>query len=178
MPAMKFATKFLLMTSLALAFSASLAAQQRDPLSGVESDQLREVAQEPEKRLKLFIKFAGERLDTVEATLQNDKAKGRGQRAHEALLDFRELVDELDDNIDDYVEKQSDLRKVLGEVIGAEEGFEKRLKALQSRANDPKLAEESKTYSFALQDAMEAVSLSLDDAKKTLDEQNGTLGKK
>jgi hypothetical protein len=139
---------------------------------------LREVAQDPEKRLKLFLKFASERLDTVEATLQNDKAKGRGQRAHDALQDFRELVDELDDNIDDYVEKQSDLRKVLGEVIGAEEGFEKRLKALQGRANDPKLAEESKIYSFTLQDAVEAINLSLDDAKKTLDEQNGAAGKK
>jgi hypothetical protein len=175
---MKFATKFALVISAAFVLAASLAAQQRDPLSGVESDQLREVAQDPEKRLKLFIKFADARLDTVEATLQNDKAKGRGQRAHDALQDFRELVDELDDNIDDYVEKQSDLRKVLGEVIGAEEGFEKRLKALQSRASDPKLAEESKTYSFVLQDAVEAVSLSLDDAKKTLDEQNGSAAKK
>jgi hypothetical protein len=174
---MKFVTKPLLLIAAALALSAPLTAQ-RDPLSGVESDQLREVAQDPEKRLKLFLKFASARLDTVEATLQDDKAKGRGQRAHDALQDFRELVDELDDNIDDYVGKQSDLRKVLGEVIGAEEGFEKRLKALQGRGNDPKLADESKAYSFVLQDAIEAVNLSLDDAKKTQDEQNGAAAKK
>jgi hypothetical protein len=175
---MKLATRILLVISAALTLSASLAAQQRDPLSDVESDQLREMAQEPEKRLKLFVKFTGERLDTVEALLGDDKAKGRGQRVHDALQDFRELVDELDDNIDDYSDKQADMRKVLAEVIGAEESFQRRLKAIQDHTADPKFAEEAKIYSFVLQDAMEAVSLSLDDAKKTLDDENKALGKK
>jgi hypothetical protein len=175
---MKLATRILLVISAALALTASLGAQQRDPLSDVESDQLREVAQEPEKRLKLLIKFTGERLDTVEAMLGDDKAKARGQRVHDALQDFRELVDELDDNIDDYSDKQADMRKVLGEIIGAEESFSRRLKAIQDRASDPKLAEEAKSYSFVLQDAMEAVNLSLDDAKKTLDDESKALGKK
>jgi len=175
---MKILTRLFLILSCALMLGTSLVAQQRDALSDVESDQLREVAQDPDKRLKLYIKFAGERLDTVEATLKDEKAKGRGQRAHDALQDFRQLVDELDDNIDDYVEKQADLRKVLPEVINTEDSFAKRLKAIKDRGVDPKFTEEFKSYSFVLQDAIEAVDLSLEDAKKTLEEQGQTMRKK
>jgi len=168
-------TKTLLFFSCALVLTVSAAAQQRDPLNDVESDELREVAQEPDKRLKLMIKFTGERLDTVEEALKDTDPKGRGMRIHDALQDFRELVDELDDNIDDFVQKQEDLRKPLGEIIAAEENYDKRLKAIQERAQDPKLAEEYKQYSFVLQDAVEAVNLSLEDAKKTLEEQKAAM---
>ena len=49
---------------LLLALAVPLAAQvtKRDPLTDAESDQLREVAMEPDKRLKLIIKFAQARL--------------------------------------------------------------------------------------------------------------------
>jgi len=168
-------TKTLLVFSIALVLVAAAAAQRRDPLNDAESDQLREVAQEPDKRLRLMIRFANERLDTVEAAIKDSNAKGRGLRVHDALEDFRELVDELDDNIDDFVQKQADLRKPLNEIISAEESYDKRLKAIQERAQDPKLAEEFKQYSFVLQDALEAVNLSLEDAKKTLQEQLASI---
>ncbi len=152
--------------------------QQRDPLNDLESDQLREAAQEPYKRLKLMIKFTSERLDTAEATQKQTEPRGRGQRIHDSLEDFRSLVDELDDNVDDFVQKQQDLRKALNEIISAEEDFNKRLKGLQERGQDPKLTEEYKQYSFALQDAQEAVNLSLEDAKKTLEQEAGAAEKK
>ena len=168
-------TKTLLVLSCALALAATVAAQQRDPLNDAESDELREAAQEPGKRLKLMIRFTNERLDTVEEAVKDSTAKGRGMRIHDALQDFRELVDELDDNIDDFVEKQEDLRKPLNEIIAAEENYDKRLKEILEHAQDPKLAEEYKVYSFVLQDAMEAVNLSLEDAKKTLAQQNAAM---
>jgi Skp family chaperone for outer membrane proteins len=166
----------ILFATLALGLPAI--AQHRDPLNDVESDQLREVAQEPYKRLKLYIKFATERLDTVEQIQKEPQGKGRGQRIHNALEDFRQIVDELDDNIDDFVQKQSDLRKALTETINAENGFDTKLKAIKERAQDPKNAEEYKLYSFVLQDAIESVNLSLEDSKKTMDEQNMAMGKK
>jgi len=171
-------SNMVLAITCALALSAPLPAQHRDPLNDVESDQLREVAQEPYKRLKLLIKFATERLDTVEEIQRDDKVTRRGQKVHDALEDFRQLVDELDDNIDDYTQKQSDLRKVLNEVITAETGFDTRLKAFKERAQDAKFASEYKLYSFVMQDAIESVNLSIDDAKKTLDEQTTAMGKK
>ena len=168
-------TKTLLVVSCALVLATIVSAQQHDPLNDAESDQLREVAQEPDKRLRLMIRFTNERLDTVEEAVKDTNAKGRGTRIHDALQDFRELVDELDDNIDDFVEKQEDLRKPLNEIITAEEGYDKRLKEILEHAQDPKLSEEYKVYSFVLQDAMEAVSLSLEDAKKTLAQQNAAM---
>lgn len=171
--------KAVLVLCCALPLCAPLAAQRhRDPLNDMEADQLRDAAQEPYKRLKLMIKFASERLDTAEATQKEAEPRGRGQRVHDALEDFRSLVDELDDNIDDFVDKQQDLRKPLKEVVDAEESFEKRLKAMQERGEQSNAPEEYKQYSFTLQDAQDAVSLSLEDAKKTLEQQVGAGTKK
>jgi uncharacterized protein YukE len=156
----------------------ALAQQHRDPLNEIETDQLREVAQEPYKRLKLYIKFATERLETVQQIQQEKDPRGRGQRIHDALEDFRRIIDELDDNVDDFVQKQSDLRKALTDTVTAETGFSDKLKSIKDRAEDPKSADEYKQYSFALQDAIESVNLSLDDAKKTLEEQNTAMTKK
>jgi len=169
---MKMRFKAMLAVVFAIALSLPVLAQQRDALTDVESDQLREVAQEPLKRFKLLIKFATERLDTVDRLKDEPKTADRGKRLHDALDDFRQIIDELDDNIDDYTDKQADLRKPLTEIISAETSFEARMKAIKEWSEDPKHTIDFKAYSFALQDAMESVSLSLGDAKKTLEEQN------
>jgi hypothetical protein len=176
---MKFLAKAVLVLCCVLPLCAPLAAQyQRDPLNDMEADQLREAAQEPYKRLKLMIKFASERLDTAEATQKEADPRGRGQRVHDSLEDFRSLIDELDDNIDDFVDKQQDLRKPLKEVVGAEESFETRLKAMKELGQQSKFPEEYKQYNFTLDDAQDAVKLSLEDAKKTLEQQSGAGSKK
>ena len=164
--------KAVLAVVFAIILSAPMWAQRRDALTDVESDQLREVAQEPLKRFKLLIKFATERLDTVDRLKDEPKTADRGKKLHDALDDFRQIIDELDDNIDDYTEKQADLRKPLSEIVSAETGFDARMKAIKAWSEDPKHTIDYKAYSFALQDAIESVSLSLDDAKKTLEEQN------
>jgi len=169
---MKMRLKAMLAVVFAIALSLPVLAQQRDALTDVESDQLREVAQEPLKRFKLLIKFATERLDTVDRLKDEPKTADRGKRLHDALDDFRQIIDELDDNIDDYTDKQADLRKPLTEIISAETSFEARMKVIKEWSEDPKHTIDFKAYSFALQDAMESVSLSLGDAKKTLEEQN------
>ena len=166
--------KAILAVFFALTLSAPLLAQQRDALNEKETDELREVAQDPLKRFKLLIKFATERLDTVERVKDEPKTPDRGKKIHDALGDFRQIIDELDDNIDDYSEKQQDLRKPLSEVVSAETSFDARMKAIKEWSEDPKHTVDFKVYSFALQDALESVSLSLSDAKKTLDEQNAT----
>lgn len=170
--------KMFLALMCALVLSLPLASQTRDPLTDLESDALREAAQEPLKRMKLLIKFATARLENVERYQVEPKVEDRGKKMHSALVDFRQIVDEIDDNVDDYSQKQSDLRKALGELVPAEEGFKTRLDAIKKASDDPKMAAYAKLYSFALQDAMESVTLSLDDAKKTLEEQNQTLSTK
>ena len=97
----------------ALFASFARAQHKRDPLTEPEVDQLRETAQEPDKRLKLMVKFA---------------------RA--------------------------------------------RMLAIDQLRSDPKVADEAKDYEFVLDNTLEAVNQSVDNARKTLDEQNEEFAKK
>src|SRR6185312_5203648 len=106
--------------------------QKRDPLTEAESDQIRELSQEPDKRLEVIVKFISARFDTIEQ-MQGDPrlAAGRGQKMHDLLQDISSLVDELDDNVDDYVDKKQDIRKSLKKVIEADTSFQLKLRTLK-----------------------------------------------
>jgi hypothetical protein len=147
--------------------------QKRDPLTEAESDQIRELSQEPDKRLELIVKFIGARFDTIEQ-MQGDPrlAAGRGQKMHDLLQDISALVDELDDNVDDYVDKKQDIRKSLKKVIEADTSFQLKLRTLKEQNEASK---EYSDYNFVMQDATDAVNGSLDDAREALDEQEKTI---
>src|SRR5512135_2117170 len=83
-----------------LLLSAAWAERRRDPLTQPEIDQLRDTAQEPDERLKLYVKFARTRLDALEKARTDAKAGDRGRQIHDCLQDFLDLYDELNDNID------------------------------------------------------------------------------
>ncbi len=147
-------------------------AQEREPLSDNEIGELREAAQEPLKRLRLYVSFSGSRLLDIDNLQGKNSVPDRGQQIHDLLQDFSTLVDEMDDNIDEYANRGQDMRKALPEVIKAETDFQTRLRTLQQTAmNDPKAAQEYRAYNFALEDAMESVRGSLEDAQKTLADQ-------
>ena len=159
---------------LLLLLATSGFAQQRDPLTDSETDQLRELAQEPEKRLKLILKFTRARMATLEQ-IQGDPrlmAADRGNQVHNLLEDITSLTDELDDNIDDYMDKKLDIRKALKEVIEADTDFQLKLRTLHDRAMSSK---EFSNFNFALQTATEAVNGSLDSARQSLQEQEQTI---
>ncbi len=145
----------------------------REPLNNKEIDDLRETAQEPEKRLKLMVQFARARLATIEQLRGEPRfAADRGPRVHDLLEDFTKLVDEMGDNIDDYAARKEDLRKALKAVIEGDTDFQLKLRTLKEQgpgAGGKK--SEVEEYTFALQNAVEAVNLSLDDARKLLADQ-------
>ncbi len=143
-------------------------AQKRDPLTENESDQIAELAQEPDKRIKLLLKFTQARLTTIEQ-IQGDPrmAAGRGKQIHDLLEDFTSLIDELDDNIDDYTDRKADIRKALKEVIESNTNFQLKLRTLKEQKAP---AKEFSEYNFVLQNATEAVNSSLDNARQALDE--------
>lgn len=147
--------------------------QRRDPLTENESDQIRELADQPDKRMELFLKFVDARFDTIEQ-MQGDPrlAAGRGQHVHDLLQDITALVDEMDDNIDDYVDKKEDIRKSLKKVIEADTSYQLKLRTLKEQTEKSK---EFGDYNFVLQDATDAVNGSLDDAREALDEQQKTM---
>ena len=144
---------------------------RHDPLTEAEADQMREVAQEPDKRLKLVIKFAQARMQAIEQLRGDPKmAEGRGKQIHDLLQDFTELVDEMGDNEDMYARQKADISKAVGQVIVADSEFQLKLRALKEAAADTKNAAEAKQYEFALQDAIEAVEGNEQDSRELLDQ--------
>lgn len=141
-------------------------AQKRDPLTENESDQIRELAQEPDKRIKLLLKFTLARLATIEQMEGDPRmAAGRGKQVHDLLEDFTAMIDELDDNIDDYTDKKEDIRKALKDVIESNTSFQLKLRTLKEQKSSSK---EFTDYNFVLQNAVEAVNSSLDNARQAL----------
>ena len=97
---MKAATKLVLVLLL---LTVVASARKRDPLTDAETDQLREAAMEPYKRLKLYIKFAEARLIAIDQMRSDPRlADGRGQHIHDLLEDFTAILDEINDNLDQY----------------------------------------------------------------------------
>ena len=143
-----------------------------DPLTDAETDELREVAQEPDKKLKLFIKYAGARMQAIEQLRGDPKlASGRGQQVHDLLEDFTALLDELDDNVNAYATRKLDISKALAEVITADSNWQIKLRTLkESPQNDPKAAAEARAYSFVLDTAIDAVNASIANARELQDE--------
>ncbi len=159
----------------------STAAQMpHDPLTKAEVDQIRETAQQPNDRLKLFVTFAKSRMLAIDH-LQADPrfATDRGKAVHDLVDDFRIIMDQLSDNIDQYAGRHDDMRKGLKEVIEATSDFQLRLRALKEmEPGNDQLRKEKEQYALVVQDATDSNNDVADNARKTLDEQNEYFKKK
>jgi hypothetical protein len=151
-----------------LAVAAIPAWGRRDPLNSDELDQLREVAQQPDKRLPLYVKLIQARMDAL-GQLHSDPrfSTDHDARIHDLLEDVDTLVGELDDNIDVYVRQYMDIRKPLQKVIEMDSDLQQRLTAMKQRSK----AEELRTFGFALDSAIESVEACLDNARQVIQEQ-------
>jgi hypothetical protein len=152
-----------------LLLSAALAQRRNDPLTPTEEDQLRDAAQEPSERIKLFIQFARTRLTALEQVQVDPKVADRAQQTRDQLQNFLDVYDELNDNIDTFVERKADLRKPMKSVIDADTEFQAKLRALKSSADAKK--NEVKQYDFLLTNVLDAVDTGLQDHRQLLTEQ-------
>lgn len=155
--------------SLAIVIAPGWAQRRRDPLTRVEVDQLRDTAWEPELRLKLYVKFARERLTALQQVRSDPKVTDRAQETHDKLQDFLDVYDELNDNIDTYEGRKSDLRKALKAVIEGDTEFQSKLRAFKDSVTAGK--EDTKDYEFLLSNAVEAVDNGAQDHRQLLAEQ-------
>jgi hypothetical protein len=182
----KIATKI---SVLLLLLSIAASAKRRDPLTEAEADQLREVAMEPYKRIKLMIKFTEARLTSIDQVRLDPKlAADRGKQIHDLLEDFTSLMDEINDNLDQYEARPLDkdtakqYHKGLKELIDADARFDQRLNALKSASEtDPVTKKEAPDFRFVLQDAMDSLKSDTDMAREymeTTHEEKGSTEKK
>jgi ABC-type transporter Mla subunit MlaD len=161
--------RFVMPILLLLAVSAGAQQHQRDPLSDLEIDKLRDAAQLPDVRLKLYVDFARARLDKLQLVHADTKAADREQQTRAALQDFLDVYDELDTNVDTFADRRDDLRKALKPVIEADTEFGSKLRAFRSSvASTPKEAE---SYAFLLSTALETVDSAAKDHRDLLAEQ-------
>ncbi len=145
------------------------AAQKRDPLNEKEVDEMRESADWPDKRLELMVKFTRARISAIDQLRADGKnAKDRPMQIHDLLEDFSSLMDEIEDNVEMYGSHKADMRKGLMLLIEANSEWQLKLRRLKEQSPP----EELDQYSFALANALDAVSDTGDDARKELQEQN------
>jgi hypothetical protein len=143
-----------------LLLAAPLAAQH-DFLTADEIDQIKE-AQEPNLRLKLYADFAKLRLDLVRNLLGKEKP-GRSILIHDTLDEYSKILDAIDTVADAASARRTDIKMGLAAVAATEKAMLPMLKQIEE--NRPKDLER---YEFALTQAIETTSDSLDLAEQDL----------
>ncbi len=167
---MRWSATLVLMAAVGLGAAPALRAQLpgRDPLTRGEANAMRSAAGNPGKRVKLLLKFAGQRLSRLQS-LQASHLPGRRSTMHLMLRQYREILNELDDNFDTWMSgwRTSEmsgppkLKKPLHQAIKAEQGFLITLAAVRKHSTPAEL----RTYRFALSDAQDATRSHIKDAQ-------------
>ena len=161
--------KILVAVVLLVPFVAAAQRQKRDPLSDLEVDKLRDAAQTPDVRLKLYLEFARTRLDHLQQAKADTKAADRDQQMQDALQDFIDIYDELNDNVDTFADRDDDLRKPLKPVIEADTEFGSKLRAFKTSLASSR--EEFGKYDYLVGTALQAIDDSAKDHRDLLAEQ-------
>ena len=134
---------------------------QRDFLNADEIDQIKE-AQDPAERLKLYAKFAKQRVELVQNVFSKDKP-GRSLQMHDALEDYSKILDAIDDVTDDALLRKLEVKLGLEAVVAAEKQALPMLQKIQD--SHPK---DLSRYDFALKQAIETTEDSLEASQSDL----------
>ncbi|HEY6446755.1 MAG TPA: hypothetical protein VIY53_09870 [Acidobacteriaceae bacterium] len=148
---------------LACALLPRLQAQSHnDPLTEDEVQQIRDNAIHPDERIRLYIKFMGQRLDAIHQLLADQDASDRSAQIRARLEEFTSLCDEVQDNLDTYDSAHADIRKSLKELVAASAKWPDVLNALPP----------NQKYEFPQKTALEAAQSAIDEAKQMSTEQD------
>ncbi|MFZ0663165.1 MAG: hypothetical protein WAM66_10770 [Acidobacteriaceae bacterium] len=141
----KFLAALLLTTPLLV--TTLHAQRQRDPLTNQESDEVADLRDQPNPRIKLFQKFLQERIDAIKTIGPNPVNDDRKADLRAKYEEFTHICDELQDNLDTFDEAHADIRKSLKDLIPA---VAKWTAVLNQAAPD-------RTYDFSRKTALDSV---------------------
>jgi|YelNatPaOPRAMG01_1025707.scaffolds.fasta_scaffold02289_15 hypothetical protein len=146
---------------LLVAASAGFPQATRDFLTPDEVDQVRE-AQEPNERLKLYLRFARQRLEMVKSLLAKDKP-GRSSLIHDALEEYTKIIEAVDTVAEDALRRGLAIDPGMAAVVKAEREMLAELQNIvQSKPKD------AARYQFALENAVDTTKDSLELSEEDL----------
>jgi hypothetical protein len=141
---------FLLVTSALFHSAAARAASQtqKDYLSGVEADKIRE-AETPNERITLFLTFADDRLKKLQYELEHPSQTNHPEMINSLLNAYVGCVDDAADLIQLGIEKQQNIRKGIDLMASRTKDFVVILQKIPTDTPDAEL------YKDNLDDAIE-----------------------
>lgn len=151
----------LLIAGPLLAASPVRAQRHQDPLTDQEADQVADLRDQPNARLKLYQKFVQQRIDAIKTLGTNPAGDDRKADLRAKYEEFTHICDELQDNLDTFDEAHADIRKSLKDLVPA---TTKWLAILNQAAAD-------RAYDFARKTAVDCAQSTSDDATKTYEAQ-------
>jgi len=160
---MKYKIPFLLLVSCLLAAASLVRAaapqQQKDYLSAVEADKIRD-AETVNDRIRLFLTFADDRLKKFQYELEHPSTNRHGDMLNSLLNAYVGCVDDAADLIQLGLEKQDNIRKGIDLMASRTKEFLAVLEKLS--ADGPEL----ELYKESLDDAIEGTRDAMNDAEK------------
>ncbi len=135
------------------------APQQKDYLSAVEADKIRD-AETINERIKLFLHFADDRLKKFQYELEHPSSNRHGDMLNSLLNAYVGCVDDAADLIQLGLEKQDNIRQGIDLMTSRTKEF---LVVLEKLSND---GPEREIYKDNLDDAIEGTRDAMNDAEK------------
>ena len=150
-------------TLLIVAASTTLALAQQgsDPLNNDEIEAVREARDQPNERIKLYMKFIDDRIAAIKDLASEPNVNDRPALIRAKLEEFTRLSDELQDNLDTFDSEHADLRKALKDLVPDSAKWPDVLRKPAANAG----------YDFARKTALEAAQSTIDQTKKMMEDQ-------
>lgn len=137
-----------------LLLAAPAAFAQRDFLTADEVDQVR-LAQEPDLRLPLYQKFAGQRISLLEQLFSQPKT-GRSGMIHDTLEQYTRIIEAIDTFIDDALARKKPITSLAALTRAQREMLASLEKFRESNPAD------LERYLFALENAIDTTRDSIE----------------
>jgi hypothetical protein len=134
--------------------------QEKDYLTALEADKIRDAENNTNERIRLFLSFAEDRLKKFQYELEHPSQNRHAEMLNALLNAYVGCVDDAADLIQLGIEKQENIRQGIDLMASRTKDF---LPILQKLAqNGPEL----ETYKDNLDDAIEGTQDAMNDAEK------------
>jgi hypothetical protein len=140
-------------------FAAPSQAQQKDYLSALESDKIRD-AENTNERIKLFITFAEDRLKKFQYELQHPSSNKHSEMLNALMNAYVGCVDDAADLVQLGIQKQESIRPGIDLMAGKTKEFLQTLEKISADGTQIDI------YKDNLDDAIEGTRDAMNDAEK------------